>query len=493
MTDLPLLSLLLLTYPVGAVLLWLLPASPRMLALVVHGIGLLLSLLVLAQFDPAQSGFQMTERTAWIPSLNVHYAVGVDGIAVLFLPATALLFLGVTLTAWNSARSLPHLYHSLLLLQAGATLGVFCATDTILFFLFWELSLVPFYFLVSLWGTGPHRVYAATKYTLIMFAGGVPLLFGFLILAFNHAALGGAGLPDGLSFDLPTLFATPMRPALEWTVFILLLLGFAVKTPVFPVHTWLPLLAMEGPAAVVALLTGLKLGAYGLIRFAVPLAPEAAQSMHWLLAALGVIGVLYGAVAALAQTNLRAMLAYASLSHVGLVLLGIASFTLQGVQGAVMLLLNFTLVAGGLFLIAALVQQRIGSTDVQSLGGAARTMPLLASFFVFFGLASMGFPGTSGFPAELLVLVSAIKTHTGAGLAALFAMTLGAAYFLNLFRKSFFGPVTQPAVAAASDLRPRELMVMATFAAIVLVVGFYPAPVLEIIRPAAESWVLRLR
>jgi NADH-quinone oxidoreductase subunit M len=494
MADWPLLSLLLLTYPVGALLVWLTPRAlpSRSLALALHAVGLALALLALTQFDSARPGFQLAEQAQWIPSLNIYYAVGVDGISVLFLPATALLFLGVTLASWTSARELPRLFHSLLLLQAGATLGVFCATDAILFFLFWELSLVPFYFLVSLWGVGPHRSYAATKYTLVMFAGGVPLLFGFIVLAFNHAAYSGLGLPAGLSFDLVTLLGMPLPLHLEWAVFLLLLLGFAVKTPIFPLHTWLPLLSMEGPVAVVALLTGLKLGAYGLIRFAVPLAPEAAQSLHWLLAGLGTFGLIYGAVTAMAQTNLRAMLAYSSLSHVGLVLLGIASFNIQGVQGAVLQLLNFTLAAGGLFLMTAFVQQRIGSTDVLSLGGAARSMPLLASFFLFFGLASMGIPGTSGFPAELLILVSALKTHTGAGLAALFAMVLGAAYFLNLFRRAFLGPVTRADVATAIDLRPRELALVVVFALVVLGVGLYPAPLLEIIRPAAEAWVQRI-
>jgi NADH-quinone oxidoreductase subunit M len=249
---------------------------------------------------------------------------------------------------------------------------------------------------------------------------------------------------------------------------------------------------MEGPVAVVALLTGLKLGAYGLIRFAVPLAPEAAQSLHWLLAGLGTFGMLYGAVAALAQTNLRAMLAYASLSHVGLVVLGIASFNVQGAQGAVLQLVNFTLVAGGLFLITGFIQHRLGSTDLLALGGAARTMPWLAGFFLFFGLASMGVPGTSGFPAELLILVSALQTHSGAGLAALFGMVLGAAYFLNLYRRAFLGPVTQAGVREAVDLRPRELALVLVFAALILAAGLYPAPLLEVIRPAAEAWVGRL-
>jgi NADH-quinone oxidoreductase subunit M len=488
------LTLLLLLYPLAALLVWLSPRAEvaRVVALIAHLLGLAVAAVALAMFDASQGGFQLVSRSGWIPSLNIDYAVGVDGISVLFLPATALLFLGVTLASWHGVRALPRLYQSLLLLQAGATLGVFCALDAILFFLFWELSLVPFFFLVSLWGVGAQRSYAATKYTLIMFVGGVPLLFGFLLLAFNHAAFSGAGLPGGLSFDLVTLLNTPLPDDLEWAVFLLLFLGFAVKTPIFPMHTWLPLLSLEGPVAVASLLVGLKLGAYGLIRFAVPLAPDAAQDLHWLLAGLGTFGLLYGALAALAQTNLRAMLAYSSFSHVGLVLLGIASFNLQGVQGAVLQLINFTLVAGGLFLLTGFLRQRLGSTDLLALGGAAKSMPLLASFFLFFGLAGMGLPGTSGFPAELLILVSAIQTHTGAGLAALFAMVIGAAYFLNLYRRAFLGPVKNEGVAAAADLRPLELLLMLTFSALILGFGLFPAPLLEIIRPAAEVWVGRL-
>lgn len=489
-----LLSGLLLIYPLGALLIWLVPRTlpPRALALAVSGIGLGLSLLILAGFQRAEPGFQLRETADWIPSLNIHYALGVDGLSVLFLPASALLFLGAILASWNGTRALPRLYFTLLLLLAGATIGVFCALDTMLFFLFWELTLVPIYFLVSLWGIGPHRSYAATKYTLIMFSGGVPLLFGFLILAFNHATYSGAGVPAGLAFDLPTLLATPMAFRLQVVVFLLLLLGFAVKTPVFPLHTWLPLLAMEGPVAVVALLAGLKLGAYGLIRFAVPLAPDAAHSLHWLLAGFGVVGLVFGAVTALAQTNLRTMLAYASLSHVGLVLLGIAAFSLQGIQGAVLQLLNFTLVAGGAFLATAFLRRRLGSTDIANMGGAARSMPLLAGCFLLFGLAGMGVPGTSGFPAELLILVATLETHAGAGLAALFVMVLSAAYFLDLYRRAFFGPVTSPAVAEALDLRPRELVLILVFVALILGFGLFPAPLLDLIEPSAKAWAANL-
>jgi NADH-quinone oxidoreductase subunit M len=489
MKAFPLLSLLLLLPALGAVLVWLRPSRrwARGAALAAALATLALSLVLVARFDAAKAGFQFVERVAWMPSLNVHYLVGVDGLSLLFLPATALLFVGAIAASWNGVREMPRLYFSLLLLLEAATLGVFCALDTILFYLCWEMTLAPFYFLVSLWGVGPQRRHAAVKYTLLMLAGGVPLLFGFLVLAFGGAA------PGPLTFDLTALLAHPIGREQQTLVFLLLLVGFGVKVPLVPLHTWLPVMAMEGPVAVTALLAGLKLGAYGLIRFAVPLAPDAALELHWLLAGLGTAGVLFGSAAALAQTNLRRMLAYSGIAHVGLVVLGIASFNLQGLQGGLLQLLNFTLAAGGAFLLAGFLHQRTGSTDAADLGGAAKTMPLLAGFFLIFGLAGMGLPGTSGFPAELLILISAFATHAGAGLAALAGMVLGAAYFLGLYRRVFLGPATRTAVTSAQDLLGRELALALAFALLILFFGLYPAPLLELIRPAAEAWVGALR
>jgi len=286
--------------------------------------------------------------------------------------------------------------------------------------------------------------------------------------------------------------ATGSPQFIALAILLALIIGFAAKIPVFPLHTWLPMVAMEGPLAVGALLVGLKLGVYGLIRFAVPLAPGIAPELHWLLAGLGVIGILFGAVAALVQTNLRRMLAYAGVSHVGLVVLGLASFRTEGLQGAVLQTLNFTLAAGGLFLLTGFLHRRTGSTDVLSLGGAARTMPRLAALFLLFALASLGVPGTSGFPAELLLLVSALTTHAGAGLAALFGVVIGAAYMLDMYRRAFLGPVTTPAVAEAVDLRPRELAMALGLALVIFAVGFFPGVFLDLIAPAANAWVGRL-
>jgi len=320
----------------------------------------------------------------------------------------------------------------------------------------------------------------------------VPLLFAFVLLAFNHAQLVG-GIPAGLSFDYLVWLQTPLQKEMQTLVFLLLLLGFAVKIPIVPLHTWLPVVAMQDPAAVVAIMLGLKLGAYGLLRFVIPLAPQAAQDYAWLLTTLGSIGVLYGAITAMAQTNLRRMLAFSSISHVGLVVLGIASLTEQGLQGAVFQLLNFTLIAGGLFLLTGLLYQRIGSTDVISLGGAGKTMPILTSFYLLFGLAAMGIPGTSGFPAEFLILYAVITTHTGAGLAALVVVIIGAAYFLVLYRKAFFGAVTNPDIAQAQDLQRRELIFIGFFALLILVAGLYPAGVLQVMEVSVQEWVGRLQ
>lgn len=486
LAGIPLLSLILLLLPAGAVLIWLASSeqSARKIALVTLAIDLILSLVLLYQFDPAQAGFQFIERHSWISTLNIHYLIGVDGISLLFLPLTLLLFIGVVSHSWRTVRTMPRLYYTLMLILASAIVGIFVALDSILFFLFWEMTLIPSYFLIALWGVGPNRRYAAVKYTLIMLVGGIPLLFGFLTLAIHHYDLNGM-----LLFDYTQLLANTLPAELQTGVFLLLLLGFAFKAPIFPFHTWLPTVAMEGPIGITIIMTGIKLGTYGLIRFAIPLAPDAAQEFHWLLAGLGVIGLLYGALAATSQTNLRRMLAYASMSHIGLVILGLASFNIQGIQGAVFQLLNFTVISAGAFLIIGSLQHRVGSTDQISLGGVATTMPLLASLMFLYGIAAMGVPPTSGFTAEFLILMGVLKSHTGAGLAALFAMVIAAGYFLTLYRKSFFGPVTSDVIKSAVDLRPRELLIHAILVLLVIGLGLFPSLILDLINGSTTAWI----
>ncbi|MCP5247111.1 MAG: NADH-quinone oxidoreductase subunit M [Candidatus Accumulibacter sp.] len=489
----PLLSTLLALPALGGLATLVLRNAPwaQRIALTSALLTLFWSLLIVAVFDGSEAGFQLLDSAPWIASLKVGYLVGVDGISLLFLPATALLFGAAVVAGWRvsatASRLPPGLYFALLLLLEAATLGVFCALDTILFFFCWELTLPPLYFLVSLWGSGAGRQTAAVRYFLVMLASGVPLLFGLLALAFGVAEQGAE-----LTFDLPKLLATPLPEGRQSVVFLLLLLGFAAKVPLVPVHTWLPSLAMGAPAAVTALIVGLKLGAYGLIRLAIPLAPIAARELHWLLAGLGTLAMLYGAVAALAHSNLRGVLAYASLSHVGLVVLALATFSASALQGAVLQLLNFSVAAGGAYLVLAFLQRRSGSTDIAQLGGVMRCMPRLSGFFLLFGLAGIGLPGTSGFPGELLIIVAALHSHTGAGLAALFGTVLAAAAFLAPFRRAFLGPPGNPDVAAGEDLLPRELALLLVPAALILLIGVWPMPILEALRPTSEAWVAAL-
>lgn len=482
--SLPLLSALIFTPLAGAGLLWLLPVRlTRYLVAASLLLVLALGCAALFAYQPAGARFQLVEKAVWIASLNIHYQVGIDGLAVLFLPATGLLFLATLVANWSLEHAAPRLHYSLLLLLQSATLGIFCALDTALFFVFWELTLLPLFFLLGRWGVIATAGAVASRYFLLMLAGGVPLLLAFVVLAASQA------VP---TFDLLALLAVPLPRGTQTAVFLLLLVGFGIKVPLVPLHTWLPQLALAAPGGLTALLVGLKIGAFGLIRFAVPLAPQAALDLHWLLAGLGTLAIIYGAVGMLAQTNLRVALAYASICHVGLAVLGLASYTAQGAQGAVSLLLSFSVATGGAFILLEFLRQRVGSTDVHALGGAAQSMPLLATGFLICGLAGVGMPGTSSFPGEFMLIIAALHSHTGAGMAALFGLAIAAAAFLSLYRQAFFGPIRHPGVAQASDLRPREWAVLIALIGLIVAIGVYPGPWIEIVRPAAEAWAAGL-
>ncbi|MBF0212933.1 MAG: NADH-quinone oxidoreductase subunit M [Magnetococcales bacterium] len=484
--ELPLLSGLIALPALGALLAWQMPSArlARAVALGVGGVELMLSLLVLTRIDFAAPGFQLVERHAWIPTLRIDYLVGVDGLSALFLPASALLFLATFVATWNlTNRVMPRFFFALMLLLESVTIGIFCALDTILFFLFWELTLIPLHFLIALWGIGPNRRHAAVKYTLFMLAGGAALLMGLLLVALAR--------PEGHPFDLIQQLQSPLPRSAQWPIFFLLLFGFGVKIPIVPLHVWLPIVAMEGPVAVSAIMTGLKLGAYGLLRLLLPLTADVARELHWLLAGIAVISIVYGALSAMAQSNLRRLLAFSSISHVGLVVLGLSTFTVQGVQGAVIQLLNFSLVSGGLFLLTGFLHQRIGSTDLIHLGGVAKAMPVAAGVFLFLGLAGMGMPLTSGFPGEWLLVTSALRHHVGSGLAALGGVILGAAYVLGFYRKAFLGPLNPALPTTLPALLPRELAILGTLILLILLGGCFPDVIFEGTRAAAQSWVAR--
>lgn len=491
----PVLSLLILLPLLGAIVIAVIRniRLAKNIALLISTLELIVTGIVVLLFNAdLGNSFQLVERHAWIPSLNIEYLIGVDGISVLFLPMSALLTLMAIIASWNSVQHLTRFHFALLLALEGITIGVFLALDMALFFLFWELTLPPIFFLIGLWGIGSARRSAAIKYTLFMLFGGVPLLFGIIILAVNHAAVVGGSIPQDMAFSLPVLLETALPDNLQALVFLLFLLGFAVKAPLVPFHTWLPVVAMEGPTQLTALLTGLKLGAFGIIRFAMPLAPSAAVQYSWVLGILGAITLVYSALIALQQTNLRRLLAYAGISHVGLVIVGIASLNMQGLQGAIFQLLNFTMVAGSLMLTAGFIQHRLGSTEAIHLGGLAKVMPRLTCFYFLFALASIGLPGTSGFPAELLLIVSTMLAHPGISIAALIGAVLSAAYMLSFTRRAFLGSVTQFSVKQVQDLRPREMSLLCVSALIVLGFGFFPNAVLKVNRATAEAWLTRL-
>lgn len=494
MNETPILSLLIFLPLLGALMTGLCGnlGLAKKIALAFAGLELIAALWAVVRFQNSIGDFQLLERAVWIPSLHIEFLLGVDGISVLFLPLSALLTLMAMIAAWNSIQHLSRLHFALLLMLEGVTMGVFCALDMVLFFLFWELTLPPLFFLIGLWGVGAKRRGAAMKYTLFMLFGGVPLLFAIVILAMNHVTAVNGSIPQDLAFSLPTLLTTPLPDDLQRTVFFLLLLGFAVKAPLVPLHTWLPSVAMEGAPHTTALLVGLKLGIYGLLRFALPLAPSAAIEYSWALGIFGAITLIYGGLIALQQTNLRRLLAYASVSHVGLVIIGLASLNQQGLQGAIFQLLNFTLIASSLMLIAGFIQHRLGSTEVVHLGGLAKVMPRLTAFYFLFMLASMGVPLTSGFPAELLIIIGALMAHPTLGITALAGAILCAAYMLSFTRHAFFGAITQASVEQVQDLRPRELALLCVPALLILLLGFMPNKVLKINQKTAEVWLNRL-
>lgn len=433
-------------------------------------LALLLALAACLAFRPEHPGLQLVERAVWMPSLNVRYLVGVDGISILLLPAVALVWVGAVVASWTSVVVQVRAFVGLLCALEGIVFGALSSIDMVVFFVFWELTLVPLYFLIGLWGVGPERRFAALKYTLYMLAGGLPLLLGVVALGLEHARLAGE-----LAFDLPSLGALALEPERELVIFLLLLVGFGVKVPLFPFHTWLPTVAMEGRAGAAAVLLGLKLGVYGLLRFALPVAPAAAERCFWLLAVPGAIGVVYGALVALQQRNLRRLLAYSSMSHAGALTLGLAAMTPQALQGVAWQLASLALGTGGLCLLVGFLFHRRGTSDLGSLGGLGSSAPRMAALFLLLALASAGLPGTSGFVGELLLLRGIAARHLGLAGVALVGALLGAAALVGAWQRAFLGP---PRVEIA-DLRPRELAFGLALAAVILGAGLAPGRLVD--------------
>lgn len=442
-------------------------------------IEFVLCVWVLFVFTPGSTSMQFVER-------NGMYHLGIDGISALFLPLTALLTLLVTLHAEPVSEGLRG-YLIAIQAFAAAMMGAFVSVDLILFWAFFVFELIPSYYLITRFGTGEKRKEAANIYIGFMVVAALSMLGGFLLLGQHHAQVTGQ-----VSYDLIELLKVPVPMSLQVTVFAALCLGLAIKAPIFPFHTWMPRVLEQGPIVGMSVfLVGIKLGTYGFLRFVLPLLPEASKEFFWVLAGLGFIGMVYGALIALVQTNLRRLLAFASLSHMGVVMLGVFSLNMSGLQGGLLQMINLGITGAGLFFVAGFLASRLGSPDLSRMGGLHESAPRLALIFLIIGLASIGMPGTSGFNGEHLVMIGAFHVHWGMALAVGLGPVLGAAYFLWYYQRGFLGESRSPAVVI-KDLSRSELVIAGSMAALIFWIGLYSGPFLQTMNASLAQLATRV-
>ncbi len=428
-----------------------------------------------------------------MPSIGASYHLGVDGVSILFLPLTALVILLALIYSPAGGTGFGRFYWTNILIFEALTMGIFCSLDLLMFFVFWELILIPSYFLVKLWGVGPQRHYAAIKYVIYMLVGSAPLLIAIALLGNNYSAAIVAGLaPAGGSFNFVELLKVAIPAETQYVIFVLMIIGFAVKGPVPPFHTWMPTILMEGPIGMAILLVGLKLGTYGMLRFVLPLLPDASIAWQPVMTWLGVFAILYGGLIALAQVNLRRLLAFASVSHVGLVLLGLFSFKAQSLQGSLMMMVNIGLTSTALMFLTGVLYRRTGSTELSAFGGMARYVPRLAFFFFAIGLATIGTPGTSGFYGEFTIMWGAFEASWMLAAVAVIGVVLSAGYFLWYYERAFFGPAGSSTVKSMIDINPRETFAMSVVLAIVIGIGVYPMPLLKMTSASTTAIAQRI-
>ncbi|MBM3705651.1 MAG: NADH-quinone oxidoreductase subunit M [Actinobacteria bacterium] len=449
--------------------------SARWIALVTSLVILGLSIYLWLSFDGAQGAMQFEEKYRWIPGVNIYYHLGVDGISMPMVFLTCLLTVLGVLVSWDITHR-PKVFHSLLLLLATGMLGVFVALDFILFYIFWELVLLPMYFLIAIWGSS-NRMYAAIKFFIYTLLGSVLMLVGILMIFFN------SGLK---TFDILELTRAGIAPGLQNWIFFLLFMGFAIKVPMFPFHTWLPDAHTEAPTAGSVLLAGilLKMGSYGFIRISIPILPDAARAWAMPLAILAVIGIIYGALASLIQKDLKRLVAFSSVSHMGFVMLGISMLTPTAINGAVIQMFNHGCITGMLFLLVGMVYERTHSRMIADMGGLANKIPLWAGILAFTSFASLGLPGLSGFWGEFLVLFGTFnKGNTFARVmvyVSVLGIVLGAAYLLWMLQRVIFGKSSEK-LGELKRLSWLEFITLAPLVVIIILIGVYPAPLLNII------------
>ena len=429
-------------------------------------IAFLPTVALILGFDSASSAMQYQEMSSWIPAMGINYHLGVDGLSVWFVPLTALITIFVVVAGWDVIQDRPAQYYASFLILSGLMVGVFCALDGLLFYVFFEATLIPMYLIIGIWG-GPNRVYAAFKFFLYTLLGSLLTLVAIIYLYVQSG-----------SFAILDWHQLPLSLSEQTFIFIAFMLAFAVKVPMWPVHTWLPDAHVEAPTggSVVLAAIMLKLGAYGFLRFSLPIAPDASHELSGFVITLSLIAVIYIGFVALVQTDMKKLVAYSSIAHMGFVTLGFFMFNQMGMQGGIVQMISHGFVSAAMFLCIGVLYDRLHSRNIADYGGVVNTMPRFAALFMLFTMANAGLPATSGFVGEFMVILGAVQFNFWIAFGAAITLILGAAYSLWMYKRVIFGAVANDKVAGLKDLNKREFSMLLVMAIIVLAMGIYPKP-----------------